>query len=76
MRLETKSFIVENLTVRTAILTKNQQTKYLEVKKPKQKFLTKNKGMRKVHERPTNKMSFINVHLNRIEEVNTYNCLL
>ena len=26
----------------------------------KQKFLTKNKGMRKVHEKPTNKISFAN----------------
>ena len=35
--------------------------KYLEVKNtPKQKFLTKNKGMRKVHGKPTNKISFAN----------------
>ena len=35
--------------------------KYEEVKKtPKQKFLNKNKGMRKVHGKPTNKIGFAN----------------
>ena len=40
---------------------KKEKKKEVEVKKtPKQKFLTKNKGIRKVHGKPTNKISIAN----------------